>query len=309
MTLPSIGKDIRLAVNVRKKERTGSANRRFFFFFIFPSLLLVAAVSLYPIIDAVYLSLFSTRYAETVAFVGLQNFVDILSDQTIHSDFFNTVIYTAGSLILVLPYGLLVALLLNGKNIPFRGVLRTLAILPWVFSQTITGLLWGWLLNADFGAVTYFLQQTFHADFPLLSSPHGAMAALIVVNVWASYPLATLLFIAALQTIPQELYEAMRVDGAGPVKLFRYITLPLIRPTLQVIVIQLTLLYVNMVTLIYVMTGGGPVQSTETLGLRILKMSFEDWDIGHGAALGLILTLINFALSLFYVRALRGTTR
>jgi multiple sugar transport system permease protein len=296
-------------VEPARRGRTASGRKRAIAWlpvmFIAPALLIVAAVSIYPIADAVRLSLHSTHYANTVAFVGLQNFIDLIEDSSVRADLLNSAIYTAGSLVLVLPYGLAVALLLN-RPMPFKGLLRTLAILPWVFSQTITGLLWAWLLNADLGPVTYFVQQLFNVDFPLLASPNGAMAALIVVNVWASYPLATLLFMAALQTIPQELYEAMRIDGAGPVGLFRYITLPLIRPTLQVIVIQLTLLYVNMVTLIYVMTGGGPVQSTETLGLRVLKMSFENWDIGHGAALGLILTVINFGLSLFYVRALRS---
>jgi ABC-type sugar transport system permease subunit len=101
----------------------------------------------------------------------------------------------------------------------------------------------------------------------------------------------------------------MRMDGAGRVSLFRYITLPMIKPTLVVVLIQLTLLYFNMVTLIYVLTGGGPVGATQTLALRVLKMSFENWDLGKGAALGLILTFVNLALSLFYVRALRNPLR
>jgi multiple sugar transport system permease protein len=190
-----------------------------------------------------------------------------------------------------------------------RGLLRTLAILPWVFSQTVTALLWSWLLNADFGPVTYAVQEVLGAQTAILASPGGAMAALVGINVWSSYPMAALLFLAALQTIPADLYEAMRMDGAGRVALFRHITLPMIKPTLVVVLIQLTLLYFNMVTLIYVLTGGGPVGSTETLALRVLKMSFENWDLGRGAALGLVLTFVNFALSVFYIRALKGPTQ
>lgn len=276
--------------------------------FILPATLLVIAVSVYPVFDALLLSLHATRYAQKLDFVGLANFVTLLRDPTVWSDAKSAVVYTVGSLLLVIPYSLALALLLN-RPMPLRGVVRTLAILPWVFSQTVTALLWSWLLNPDFGPVAYTMQHLTGSPVALLASPTGAMVSLIGVNVWASYPMAALLFLAALQTIPGDLYEAMRMDGAGAVALFRHITLPMIRPTLVVVLIQLTLLYFNMVTLIYVMTGGGPIGATQTLALRVLKMSFENWDLGRGAALGLILTFVNLALSLFYVRALRNPMR
>jgi len=276
--------------------------------FIAPATALVIAVSIYPVLDAIALSLHATRYAQKLQFVGLDNYVALLSDHTVWDDALSAVIYTVGSLALVIPYALGIALLLN-RPMRFRGAVRTLAILPWVFSQTVTALLWGWLLNPEFGPITYASQQLTGAPAALLASPTGAMAALVGVNVWSSYPMAALLFLAALQTIPSDLYEAMRMDGAGKIALFRYITVPMITPTLTVILIQLTLLYFNMVTLIYVLTGGGPVGSTQTLALRVLKMSFENWDLGKGAALGLVLTFVNLTLSLFYVRALRAPQR
>jgi len=276
--------------------------------FILPATALVIAVSIYPVFDAILLSLYATRYAEKLNFVGLANYIAIFRDASIWDDALTAVIYTAGSLALVIPYALGIALLLN-RPMRFRGVVRTLAILPWVFSQTVTALLWGWLLNPEFGPITYASQQLTGAPAALLASPTGAMAALIGVNVWSSYPMAALLFLAAIQTIPSDLYEAMRMDGAGPVALFRHITVPMIMPTLVVVLIQLTLLYFNMVTLVYVLTGGGPVGSTQTLALRVLKLSFENWDLGRGAALGLVLTFINLALSLFYVNALRSPHR
>ncbi len=274
--------------------------------FIAPPVVLVIAVSIYPIITAFDLSLHATSFAETLDFVGLRNYATLLADPTIWHDAANSLVYTVGSLVLVIPYSIGVALLLNQPS-PLLGLLRTLVILPWVVSQTITALLWGWLLNTDFGPATYLLQSVIGSRVALLSSPDSAMASLILVNVWASYPLATLLFLAALQTIPKELYEAARVDGASHVAQFRFITLPMIRPTMLVVVIQLTLQYFNMVTLIYVLTGGGPLSGTQTLALRVLKMSFEDWDLGSGAALGIILTMVNLLCSLFYIRALRGT--
>jgi len=275
--------------------------------FIAPALLLVLMVSLYPVVDALTLSVFDTRFAQRLDFIGTENYVELIRDPSIYQDIVNSFTYTFFSLAVVLPYGLGVALLLN-RDLPIRGLYRTLAIMPWVFSQTITALLWAWLINSDFGPVTHAVQFVTGTRPAVLSSPSGAMGALIGVNVWASYPMATLLFLAALQTIPRELFEAAEVDGAGAVRRFFYITLPLIRHTALVVIIQLTLLYFNMVTLIYIFTGGGPIGETETLALRVLKISFEDWELGRGAALGVFITLVNLFFSLVYVRALRNPT-
>jgi multiple sugar transport system permease protein len=276
--------------------------------FVGPAVLVVVVVSLYPVVDAVALSLYATRYAEKVRFVGLRNYADLLADPAIWKAGANSLIYTIGSLLVVIPYSLGVALLLNRPS-RMQGALRTIAILPWVISQTITALLWAWLINADFGPATYGIEGLTGARVAILASPVWAMAALIWINVWSSYPQATLLMLAALQTIPRELYEAARIDGAASTRIFWHITLPLIRSTMLVIVIQLTLLYFNMVTLVYVFTGGGPLASTETLALRVLKISFEDWNLGHGAALGLIITAINLGFSLLYIRSMRSGKR
>ena len=273
--------------------------------FIGPAIVLVALVSIYPVFDALSLSLYATKYAEKVRFVGIQNYVELLRDPVIWKAGTNSLVFTLGSLFVVIPFSLAAALLLNRPS-RIQGILRTLTILPWVISQTITALLWAWLLNADFGPVTYGIDALTSVRVAILASPVWAMVALIWINVWSSYPQATLLMLAALQTIPRELYEAAHIDGAGATSSFRHITLPLIRSTVMVIVIQLTLLYFNMVTLVYVFTGGGPLASTETLALRVLKTSFEDWNLGHGAALGLIITVINLAFSLLYIRTMRG---
>lgn len=272
--------------------------------FIAPAIVAVFLISLYPVFDAVVLSLYQTRYAEKLGFVGLQNYVALWNDPAVWLSAKNALIYAGGSLVLVIPLSLGLALLLNAK-IPLRGTARTIIILPWVMSQTVVALLWAWLLNADFGPVTYALQAALGTRPAVLASPWGAMAALVVVNVWASYPQATLLLLAAVQTVPPELHEAAHIDGATAFKRFRYVTLPLIRPTLAVVLIQLTLLYFNMVTLIFTLTGGGPLAATDTLALRVLKISFEDWNLGRGAALGLVVTAINFVMSALYVKALR----
>jgi multiple sugar transport system permease protein len=272
--------------------------------FIAPAVVTVFLVSIYPVFDALLLSLYQTRYAEKLQFVGAKNYVALWNDPAVWSSGLNSLIYTGASLALVVPLSLGLALLLNAR-IPLQGVARTVIVLPWVVSQTVVALLWAWLLNADFGPITYAAQALTGARPAVLSSPVAAMAALVVVNVWASYPQATLLLLAAVQTVPRELHEAARMDGASGWRRFRFVTLPLIRPTLLVVLIQLTLLYFNMVTLIFTLTGGGPLGTTETLAVRVLKTSFEDWNLGRGAALGLVITAINFVMSAVYIRALR----
>jgi ABC-type sugar transport system permease subunit len=243
-----------------------------------------------------------------VKFVGAANFVALWNDPSTWNAARNSLVFTGASLALAIPLSLGLALLLNA-SIPFKSAARTLVILPWVVSQTVVALLWAWLLNADYGPVVYAWQQVTGQRPAMLAAPLGAMVALVIVNVWASYPQATLLLLAAVQTIPKELHEAAHVDGASAWQRFRYVTLPQIRPTLAVVLIQLTLLYFNMVTLIFTLTGGGPLASTETLAVRVLKTSFEDWNIGRGAALGLVITALNFLFTAVYVRALRGNEK
>lgn len=272
--------------------------------FIAPAVVAVFLVSIYPVFDALVLSLYQTKYAQKLNFVGFANYAALFNDPAIWASARNSLVYTAASLLLVLPLSLGLALLLNNR-IPMRAAARTVIILPWVVSQTVVALLWAWILNADFGPFGYVVQGVTGTRPAVLASPLGAMAALIVVNVWASYPQATLLLLAAIQTVPGELYEAARMDGASAWKRLRHVTLPLIKPTLLVVLIQLTLLYFNMVTLIFTLTGGGPLGATDTLAVRVLKISFEDWNLGRGAALGLVITAINFLMSALYVKALR----
>lgn len=276
--------------------------------FVGPAVAIVFLVSIYPVFDAAALSVFRTSYAQKVAFVGFGNYTALLADRGFWQSAANALIFTSASLALVVPLSLGLALFLDAK-VPLRGLTRTIVVLPWVMSQTVVALLWAWLLNGDFGPLTYAAEQILGHRPAFLSDPTAAMASLVVVNVWASYPQATLLLLAAVQTIPQELYEAAQVDGASAGARLRHVTLPMIKPTLLVVMIQLTLLYFNMVTLIYTLTGGGPLAGTETLAVRVMKTSFEDWNLGRGAALGLIITLVNLLISLVYVKTLRPASK
>lgn len=274
------------------------------YLFMLPAVLLVGAVSLYPIAYAVYLSLFRTRYLERVAFIGIGNYQRLLADPAAWQNLGNSLTYVFGSLAVVLPFGLGVAVLLN-QPVRFRSAFRIVIILPWVVSQTIIALLWGWLLNPDFGPAIYLLELLGFGKVSLLSDVRSALPALIGVNAWGSYPMAVILLLAALQTIPDELRDAARVDGASRWQHFSHITLPLIRPTLLVTTIMLTLLYFNMVTLVLILTGGGPLGVTEVLSLRAFKEGFDFWRVGYAATLGVVIFIFNVVFSLLYIRLLR----
>lgn len=269
-----------------------------------PAALLVALVSPYPIIYSGFLSLFQTRFLTRVRFVGLDNYSKLLTDEAVWRNFYLSLTYVIGTLVVVVPFGFGVALLLN-QPVRFRSAFRAAIILPWAVSQTIVALLWGWILNPDFGPGTYILEQLGFGKLTLLSDPILAMVVLIGVNAWSSYPLATTLFLSAIQTIPAELIDATQVDGASDWQRLRHVTLPLIRPTMLIIVILLSLHSFNMVTLVLILTGGGPLASTELLSLRTFNEAFQFWHLGFSSALGICIFLVNVVFSLIYIRLLR----
>jgi multiple sugar transport system permease protein len=274
------------------------------YLFMLPAILVAGAVSLYPIAYAFFLSLFRTRYLERLAFIGLGNYRQLFADPAFRQNLMHSLTYVFGSLIVVLPFSLGVAILLN-QPVKYRAVFRALIILPWVVSQTIIALLWGWLLNPDFGPGMYALERLGAGKVSVFTDTRFALPTLIGVNVWGSYPMAVILLLAALQTIPKELKEAARVDGTSRWQHFAHITLPLVQPTLLVATIMLTLLYFNMVTLVLILTGGGPLGATEVLSLRALKEGFDFWHVGYAATLGIAIFFFNVVFSLLYIRLLR----
>ncbi|MDC5112981.1 sugar ABC transporter permease, partial [Acinetobacter baumannii] len=163
----------------------------------------------------------------------------------------------------------------------------------------MAALLWKWIVNPDYGPLGLGDLPFGRLDF--LANPALAMILLIVVNVWISYPLATILCLASLQTIPEELREAAELDGAGPFRRFMQVTFPLMKRTLCVVAIQLTLLYVNMVTLVYTLTGGGPLDGRSLLSLAAFRQGFEFVNLGLGAAYSVVLFAFNILFGAAYI--------
>ena len=269
-----------------------------------PSLAIVFTISFYPIYYAVDISLHETRFLQKQAFVGLEQYTRLIRDSEFLRALLISLKYAIGSLVLTLPIGMLFALLLN-RPIRFRAAFRTILIIPWTLSQAVTASLWMWIFNPSYGPVKYLLGQLGVSQVVFVSNPDWALTILVLVNTWMTYPFPMVLFLAALQTVPLELYEAARIDGCSASASFRRVTLPYIRSTVMSTAIMLTLQFFNMVTLIYVMTGGGPLGTTETLTMRVFLDGFFNFRVAAAAAVGMVVFLLNIVFSLSYIRVLR----
>ena len=262
-------------------------------------------VTIYPIFYGFRFSFFQTHYLNAVKFVGLANYVNLLKDPNTSINIKNSLVFVFGNLIFSLPIGVGLALLLNRK-IRFLTFFRTLIIFPWIISQTVTALLWLWLVDSNFGPLNYVIKQIGFRPVDLLSSGQGSMWLVILANVWREFPFPLVLTLAALQTVPNELYEAIKVDGGSAFQSFIYVTIPYIATTLVSIVILLSLENFKMVTLIYVMTGGGPLNATEVISVRAFKEAFWHWRMSYATALAMFILIINVIFGIAYTKIIKS---
>lgn len=272
--------------------------------FLAPAILLILLITIVPICMAIRTSFHATNYAEVGEFVGLANYKSVFAGNG-WKNIFNSIRYVFCSLLVVIPLGVGLGTLLNRK-IKGNTIFRTLIIIPWVLSQTVTALLWKWILNGNYGPVAYVVYQITGQKVDLFSSTVSANAVLVAANAWNTLPVVIILTIAALQTIPGDIMEAAQIDGATRWKAYTRITLPMIRPTLITAVVMQSMEYFNMVTLIYTLTSGGPFDSTQTLSLAAYQNAFNYWHMDIASAYGVIIFLLNILFSLGYVKLMNS---
>lgn len=245
------------------------------------------------------------------AWIGTDNFEKLWADRVFWRALGNTFTWTFSSLALQLAFGLGLALLLNRS---FRGkrLVQALVFLPWAVPSFLVGLNWAWLFNPVIGPLPHWLAAVGLLDEPfnISGDPDLAMLGPIAANVWFGVPFFAITLLAALQSIPDELYEAAAIDGSGPLQRFRLITLPFLAPMIAITVMLRTIWISNFADLIYVMTGGGPANSTQILASYIFTLAFKKLDFGYASAVAtaLLLLLILYAAILIRLRAsLRST--
>lgn len=266
-----------------------------------PVVILLAFVFVFPLAYTVWLIFQETRYFTTVGPAGMDNVTAMVADPRLLTNIRNTLVYAFGTLALALPAGLGAALLLQRLT---RGVAfsRSLLLLPWLMSQATVGTIWVWFLNPNYGPASYAASEIGLGRLAVFAHPTLAMLALILITAWWSYPQAMVFFLGALQMVPRDLYDSVRVDGGGALVTFRHVVWPFIRNTTITGVIVLVMLYMQMVTIILVTTGGGPIASTETLSMRIYNQLFRDFSLAGAAASSILLFGVNIAFTLMSVR-------
>jgi multiple sugar transport system permease protein len=275
---------------------------------IAPTIIVFCAVVVYPLLAAIYLSLFQL-YTPTLegSFVGISNYRELLARGEFWISLRNTLVWTTGTLSLQIVLGVGMALMLH-QNIVFRSLARSLILFPYFVSTVVAVLVWRWLFNDLYGILNHLLVSVGIVDMPVdyLGSMPNAMISLILVGAWKYFPFVVIAVLARLQTIPDALYEAARIDGAGPIARFFDVTLPQLRDVLVVIVLLRAIWDFKEFDLIFLLTGGGPVTSTQTLPLLVYKEAFALNQMGMAAAYAVVMMAIMLLFMIIYVRRTRA---
>jgi ABC-type sugar transport system permease subunit len=267
-----------------------------------PAVVLLVVFKIYPLLATIPVSLFDSRgFGTAVTFIGLNNYGDLLSDEMFQRALQNTVLFLIVTTIGVNALGLLFALLVNTPKLKGRAFFQTVLFLPVVISTTATAVLWSFLLDPNIGLIPPII-KLLRLDFLLpggfYGDPLSAMLTVSIVSIWQSVGFFMIVYLAGLHSIDSELYDAAKVDGAGSMALLTKITLPLLRPFVAV---SLTLCIIGGFTvfdLIYIMTGGGPVHSTETLMTYMYFVAFKQFQEGYASALIVFILVVTGLLGL-----------
>ena len=289
----------------RARTREG----RFALALLAPSIIVVFGIVIYPILRTLWTSLHSvnTPFPGHFPWVGLRNYTFALSHSEFWSAVRRTAYFTIVSTGLELVFGMAIALLLIAP-LRARWLFRTIIVLPWALPTIVNGAMWRYFFNAQYGVVNAALtqlglQNSYHAWF---SSPFGALNIVILADVWKNTSLVAFFLLAGLTTIPADLYEAARVDGYGRWGSFVHITLPLLRPVIVVVLVLRTIEAFKVFDIIYVMTGGGPANGTQSIAFYTYQRAFSDEFFGYGSALAYLIVLFILGFAVLYIRLLRS---
>ena len=258
---------------------------------VFPAMLMIALMMIYPVVQTLHFSVSRVQLPTFhTTFVGFANFARILSDPETWPLLQRTLIWIVGTVTLRMALGLGAALVFNAK---VRGTvwMRVLAVLPWTIPSVVGANLWRWIVQTDTGLLNLTLRSWGLGDFALnwLGDPKTALFTVIVAYSWSGFPFVMLLILARLQGVPQEQYEAARVDGANWWQIFRFITLPSLKSVLAVALVLEIVSGINSFDTLVIMTGGGPANATRVWGLEIYKRGFTDFNLGGASALSVLM--------------------
>lgn len=273
--------------------------------FLGPALCLLLVLMIYPLGQVVRMSFYDIT-VRTETWAGLGNYAELLGNPLFWQILWQTVLFTVGSVVMHLVIGLGLALLLHTKiNVRIRNLFRGLLIVPWLFAPTVAGMIWVLMLN-PFGILNGFLTTIGLLDpnqtINWLGNPQTSLLAVTVVNIWRAFPFFMVMLLAGLQAIPEDVYEAGDIDGTTPLQKFWYITIPALRGVILTIVLLDSIWTFRAFDLVYVMTGGGPVDSSQVLPTSIYFNAFQKLKFGYASAEAIAMLLILLVFSVAYVR-------
>lgn len=277
--------------------------------YLIPAVICLGGTVAFPIVKAAYMSLYYNVLIRPreYAFIGLGNYARLLRDDVFWLSLWNSLIWVFGSVSLQFLGGFAAALLLH-QGFRGRALVRTVTLLPWIIPGIVVALVWEWLYQPNYGVINDLLVRSglLRDRVAWLSDPILAMPAVIATNVWRGVPFFAIMLLAGLQAIPDDIYEAARVDGAGVTQRFWHITLPLLRPIIVVATATRIIWTFNYADLIFVMTSGGPANATQITSTYTLLQAYSNLDFGYAATLSVVLLLIMLVFTVVYLKVTRG---
>ena len=287
------------------KKRTGAA-----WWFVAPALIVIAIFFFVPVLAALVISvtdfdIYALADLHNLRWIGLRNYARLVQTPLFWQALGNTLYFVVAGVPLSIGASLGAALLLNSRLARFQGFFRTALFAPVVTTLVAVAVIWRYLFNTRYGFLNYALSRIGIAPIDWLGDPHWAMPAIILFAVWKSFGYNMVILLAGLQSIPQELYEAARIDGASALLRFRYVTLPMLAPILAMVGILTVAGYFQLFAEPYVMTQGGPLQSTVSVLYFMYEEGFKWWNLGSASAVAFILFLFIFAVTVVQLRFAR----
>jgi multiple sugar transport system permease protein len=295
---------------VPRRRNRHRKERLFQWLFLVPAVVYMALFFGYPVVKNVIMSFqdytTATFFTGEAPWVGVQNYVTVLSSSLFSTSLLNTALFTIGSILGQFVIGLALAIFFQRK-FPLNGILRSLLLLPWLLPLIVSSAVWRWILDKDSGALNRFLGDLniIETGVPWLTSTSLALIAVVGVNIWIGIPFNLTILYGGLQEIPDELYEAGSLDGATGWKAFRYITWPMLKPVVSVVLVLGVVYTLKVLDIILGLTNGGPANSTQTIATQSYALSFQEFKFGEGAALGNVLVIISLVFAVLYLRASR----
>jgi multiple sugar transport system permease protein len=271
--------------------------------FVAPALIAIAIFFVIPVISALFLSLtdfdiYALADLKNLRFVGLQNYERLLTNPLFWGAMRNTVWFSVLGVPLAIGASLFAAVILNARTVKWRPIWRVVFFAPYVTTLVATAVLWNYMLHTKYGVINWILTSVGLPAVDWLGSPATSVPAILMFVVWKIFGYNMLIFLAVLQTVPDDLYEAARIDGANAWKQFRHVTLPAIAPTLLLVSIISIAGFFQLFAEPYVMTQGGPAQSTVTVLYFMYEEGFKWWNLGSASAVAFILFLCIFAVTM-----------